>query len=449
MSALAPPRPAARALRHRHRVVVVGGGFAGLQAAKALRGTEADVTLVDRRNFHLFQPLVYQVATGALSPGEVAAPLRSIFRDAPNVDVVLGEVTGIDLDAREVHVEPVVDGTAPATLPFDTLVAAGGSTSSYFGHEEWREHAPEIKSLESALETRRRILAAFEAAALEPDPARRAAWLTFVVVGGGPTGVEMIGQIAEIARDTLPGEFRAIDTAQGRMLLVEAADRVLPAFRPAVSASAQRAVEGLGVEVRLGTMVTGVDAGGVTVRRPDGTSERVPARTAIWAAGVQASPLAALVARAAGAPLDAHGRVEVGPDLTVAGRPDVIAVGDMVTVRGDDGRPLALPGVAPVAMQEGRHAAAVVRARLAGERPQPFRYHDKGDVATIGRAKAVADLRVVRLSGLPAWLLWLGVHLFYLVGFQNRLLVALRWSISFATRGRGARLITGPSAAAA
>jgi len=425
----------------RHRVVVVGGGFGGLQAVKALRHAAVDVTLIDRRNFHLFQPLVYQVATGALSPGEIAAPLRWIFRHQDEVRVLLAEITGFDVDAREVVAQPVVDATGPLRVPYDTLIVAGGSAYSYFGHDEWRDVAPEVKSLESALDVRRRILQAFEAAELEEDPEKRAAWLTFVVVGAGPTGVEIAGQISEMARDTLPRDFRVADPRQGRVLLVEQADRVLTAFPPKLSKRAERALERIGVTPMLGHLVVGVDAEGVTIEGGGG-SRRVPARTAIWAAGVQASGLAAALAGPTGAELDRTGRVTVEADLTLPGHPEVLALGDMVRVAGPDGEAVTYPGVAPVAMQQGRYAARVVGDRLRGRRTPPFHYHDKGNLATIGRAKAVADLRGLRLSGFPAWIAWLVVHLFYLVGFQNRVLVVIRWAISFLTRGRGARLIT-------
>jgi NADH:ubiquinone reductase (H+-translocating) len=426
----------------RQRVVVVGGGFGGLQVVKALRQAPVDITLIDRRNFHLFQPLVYQVATGALSPGEIAAPLRWVFRRQENVRVMLASVVGFDLEARELELEPAVDDTGPERVPYDTLIVAGGSAYSYFGHDDWREAAPEVKSLESALDVRRRILQAFEAAELEPDAGRRDAWLTFVVVGAGPTGVEIAGQIAELARDTLPRDFRTVDPRHGEVLLVELADRVLTAFPPTLSRRAQRALEQIGVTPLLGHTVVAVDEDGVTVEGADGT-RRVPARTVIWAAGVQASSLAAALAEPTGAELDRIGRITVQPDLTLPGHPEVMALGDMVRVRDASGAAVEFPGVAPVAMQQGRYAARVVRDRLAGRSTPPFRYRDKGNLATIGRAKAVADLPGrLRISGLPAWVTWLVVHLFYLIGFQNRLLVIIRWAISFITRGRGARLIT-------
>jgi NADH dehydrogenase len=426
-----------------HRVVVIGGGFGGLQAVMKLRRAPVELTLIDRRNFHLFQPLVYQVATGALSPGEIAAPLRSIFKRHTNVRVVLGEVTAFDLQRRLVEVAPPANGVEPLRVPYDTLIVAAGSKYSYFGHDEWAEHAPEVKSLESALEVRRRILHAFEAAELEPDPERRAAWLTFAVVGAGPTGAEMAGQIAEIARDTLRHDFRTIDPADGRILLVEAGDRLLPAFPPSLSESASRALESLGVTPLVGSLVVGIDEKGIELESRDGTRERVPARTVIWAAGVAAASLAGTLAEASGAEVDRVGRVVVGADLTLPGRPEVIALGDMVRVRNTAGEVLDLPGVAPVAMQQGRYAARSVRRRLAGRPVQPFRYLDKGNVATLGRARAIADVKGIRLSGAVAWVFWLALHIYYLIGFQNRILVLVRWAFSFVTRGRGARLITG------
>jgi NADH:ubiquinone reductase (H+-translocating) len=427
----------------RHRVVVVGGGFGGLQAVQKLRRGPVEVTLVDRRNFHLFQPLTYQIATGALSPGEVAYPLRAIFKRNRNVRVLMAEVTGFDLDARRVMLEPVSGVPTPSSLDYDSLIVAGGSSYSYFGHEEWREPAPEVKSLESALVVRRRILSALEAAEMEHDPERRRAWQTFVVVGAGPTGVEMAGQIAEIARDTVRRDFRAMDPRTSRILLVEAADRVLTSFPASLSGSAARALEQLGVTPVVDRTVVGIDDEGVTLEAPGGEHERAPAHTVVWAAGVRASRLAATLGELTGAERDAAGRVTVEPDLTLPGHPEIFALGDMVRVRGEDGVPHVLPGVAPVAMQQGRYAAGVVLARLRGSRPKPFHYRDKGNLATIGRARAVADIKGLKLSGFVAWATWLVVHLFYLIGFQNRLLVLIRWAVSFVTHGRGARLITG------
>jgi len=428
----------------RHRVVVIGGGFGGLQAATHLAREPVSLTLIDRRNFHLFQPLTYQVATGALSPGEVCYPLRAVFKRRRNVRVLLAEVRDFDLDAHQVLVEPGDGDTGPMTIAYDTLIVSGGSRYSYFGHDEWAEVAGEVKSLESALEVRGQILSAFEAAEMEPDPELRRAWLTFVVVGAGPTGVEMAGQIAELARDTLRRDFRAIDPRDGRILLVEVADRVLTGFPPSLSRKAARSLEDLGVTPLLERTVVGIDSESVTVNALDG-SERIPARTVIWAAGVTASGMAAQLGELTGAELDRAGRVAVEPDLTLPGHPEVLALGDMVRVRGPDGAPVVYPGVAPVAMQEGRYAAKAVRARLRRETIGPFHYRDKGNLATIGRARAVADLHVIRLSGFPAWITWLFVHLWYLIGFQNRLLVFIRWSFSFFTRGRGTRIISPPA----
>jgi len=425
-----------------HRVVVVGGGFGGLQAAVHLARAPVELTLIDRRNFHLFQPLTYQVATGALAPEEVCYPLRAIFKRRRSVRVVMGEVAELDLEARAVRVEPAGREGDPFSVDYDTLIVAGGSAYSYFGHDEWRDVAPEVKSLESAVAVRGRILSAFEEAEVEADVERRRELLTFVVVGAGPTGVEMAGQIGELASDTLRRDFRSIDTGECRVLLVEMADRVLTSFPPSLSASAARQLEHLGVTPLLERQVVGIDERSVTVQAPDGgNTERIPSSTVIWAAGVTASTLASRLSERAGAELDRAGRLTVEPDLTLPGHPEVFALGDMVRVRGENGVPVTYPGVAPVAMQQGRYAAKVVRARLRGRESHPFHYRDKGNLATIGRARAVADLHFVRLGGFPAWLTWLVVHLWYLVGFQNRLLVFIRWSFSFFTRGRGGRLI--------
>jgi NADH:ubiquinone reductase (H+-translocating) len=425
----------------RHRVVVIGGGFGGLQAVHHLRRADVEVTLIDRRNFHLFQPLSYQVATGSLSATEICFPLRWIFRRHRNVRVLLGTVTEFDLDGRSVRLEPGAGDEGPLTIPYDSLIVAGGSHYAYFGHDEWQEIAREVKSLESALAVRGQILSAFEAAELETDEERRRAWLTFVVVGGGPTGVEMAGQIGELARDTLRREFRSIDPAEGRVLLVEMADRLLTSFPPKLSDKAALSLEHLGVTPQLGHTVVDIDEHGVTVEDSEHRQERVPARTVIWAAGVTASATARQLGEATGAEVDRAGRVSVAPDLTLPGHPEVFALGDMVRVLGEDGEPQQLLGVAPVAMQQGRYVAKVVKTRLRGDEPKPFRYRDKGNVATIGRARAVADIKGLRVSGFPAWVLWLGIHIFYLIGFQNRVVVLIRWSFSFFSRGRGGRVI--------
>jgi NADH:ubiquinone reductase (H+-translocating) len=423
-------------------VVVVGGGFGGLQAVSKLRRLPVEVTLVDRRNFHLFQPLTYQVATGALSPGEIAYPLRAIFKRDRNVQVLMADVEEFDLQARELQLGSAEAVPAPATIAYDTLIVSGGSRYSYFGHDEWSDYAAEVKSLESALTVRNRLLSAFEAAEWESDPERRAAWLTFVVVGAGPTGVEMAGQIGELARDTLRADFRSIDPRKARILLVEAADRVLTTFPPSLSGKAARSLQKLGVTVLTQRTVVGVDTDGVAIEA-GGETERIPSRTVIWAAGVTASGLARKLAELTGAETDRAGRVTVEPDLTLPGHQEVFALGDMVRVRDAAGGSTVLPGVAPVAMQQGRYAARVVRDRLRSRPTPTFRYRDKGNLATIGRGAAVADIKGLKLSGHLAWITWLVVHLWYLIGFQNRLLVLVRWTTSFFTHGRGARLITG------
>jgi NADH:ubiquinone reductase (H+-translocating) len=426
-----------------HRVVIVGGGFGGLQAAVHLKRADIGLTLIDRRNFHLFQPLLYQVATGALSPGEIASPLRGVLKRQRNTTVMLADVTDIDVERHRIRCESVA-GRHPSDVTYDTLIVAAGAGHAYFGHDEWEPLAPGLKTLEDALELRRRILSAFEAAEIEPDPELQREYLTFVVVGGGPTGVELAGQIAEIARDTVKRDFRKIDPRTARIVLVEGADRVLLAFPERLSEKGKEQLEKLGVTVRLDRLVTGVDEAGVTLAIPGGGTERLESQTIVWAAGVAASPLAATLARATGADLDRAGRVTVLPDLTLPGHPEIMVLGDMTRVSDGEGGLIPLPGVAPAAMQMGRYAAKVVKARLKGQEPPgPFRYRDKGNLATIGRMKAVGIIKGVQLTGLFAWLGWLTIHLFYLTGLQNRVLVFIRWTISFITRGRGARLITG------
>jgi NADH:ubiquinone reductase (H+-translocating) len=424
-----------------HRVVVVGGGFGGLQVARGLRRAPVQVTLVDSRNFHLFQPLTYQVATGALSPGEISYPLRALFKSAANVRVLLAEVSGFDLTARRVELAADAESEAPAELEYDTLVVAAGSSYSYFGHEEWRETAREVKSLESAVAVRSQILGAFERAEFATAESDRSAEMTFVVVGGGPTGVEIAGQIGELARDTLPRDFKSINSRDARILLVEMGDRLLSAFPASLSAKATRALEQLGVTPTLNRTVIDIDENGVSLKGPDDARERVPARTVIWAAGVRASDLASRLGELTGAEVDQAGRVTVERDLTLPGHPEVIALGDMVRVRDPKGGVLHLSGVAPVAIQQGHYVSRLIAHRLQGRQSRPFHYLNKGNLATIGRGRAVAELGLIRLSGPPAWLIWLFVHIFYLIGFQNRLLVMLRWSISFVTRGRGSRII--------
>lgn len=415
----------------RHRVVILGGGFGGLYAAKVLGKAPVDVTVVDRRNFHLFQPLLYQVATGALSPGEIASPLRHVLSRFRNTCVLLGNVDEIDVAARQI----LVDNDR---LPYDSLIVATGATHHYFGHDEWRQYAPGLKSIEDATEIRHRILVAFEAAEREPDPEKRRQWLTFVVIGGGPTGVELAGALGEIANDTLRNDFRRINPAEANILLIEGSDRVLGTFPPELSAKAERSLIRLGVRVRKGLAVN-VDAEGVTVKNGD-VETRIACRTALWAAGVQASPLGKLLHEKAGAPIDRTGRVIVERDLSVPGHPEIFVIGDLATYK-QDGK--ELPGVAPVAMQEGSYAAQVIVSRLKGKTIDPFRYRDKGSMATIGRAAAVADVFGFRFSGWLAWMAWLFIHLMYLVEFDNRLLVLTQWTYNYFTHNRGARLITG------
>jgi NADH dehydrogenase len=406
-------------------VVIVGAGFAGLYCARALKRAPVRVTIVDRRNHHLFQPLLYQVATAGLNPADIAVPTRAIVRKQRNTEVVLGEVSGFDLDGRRVLLS---DGDA---IPYDRLVLATGVTHSYFGKPEWARFAPGLKTLEDAVEIRRRILVAFERAERERDPAQREALLAFVVVGGGPTGVELAGALVEIARHTLAADFRHIDPRRARVLLLEAAPRVLPSYPEDLSEAARRQLVNLGVEVRTGALVTGIDDAGVTVG-----DERFPARTVLWGAGVAASPLA----RALGVDLDKAGRVKVNPDLTIPGHEDVYVAGDLAAALQADGTPV--PGVAPAAIQEGRHVARNIEASLRGAPRQPFRYWNKGILATIGRARAVGEVGRFHLKGTIAWLAWLFVHILFLIGFRNRFMVLLQWAWHYATFGRGARLIT-------
>jgi NADH dehydrogenase len=407
----------------------VGAGFAGLACARALARAPVRVTVLDRRNHHLFQPLLYQVATAGLNPADIAAPTRQILRRQRNAEVLLAEVRDVDVEARRLTLD---GGDA---LAYDHLVVATGATHAYFGHPEWAAVAPGLKTVEDALEIRRRILVAFERAERESDPERQRAWLTFVVVGGGPTGVELAGAVAEIARHTLKSEFRQVDPHRARVILLQAGERVLPGYSPASSRSAQRQLERLGVYVHTGVRVTAIDAEGVSTGR-----ERVESRTVLWAAGVAASPLA----RTLGAPLDTAGRVVVAPELTLPGRPEVHVIGDVASVRQPGGA--AVPGVAQAAIQEGRHAAENVLRALRGEPLRPFRYVDKGMMATLGRAAAVAEKGRWRFSGLTAWLAWLVIHVLFLVGFRNRAAVLLQWAHHYATFAREARLITATAA---
>jgi NADH dehydrogenase len=407
-------------------VVIVGGGFGGLAAARQLADAAVEITLIDRRNHHLFQPLLYQVATAGLTPADIAHPIRSILARQRNVEVLLGEVTAIDTAGRTVTTN---DGLS---LPYDYLVLAAGTTHSYFGHPEWERHAPGLKTVEDALEVRRRVLLAFERAERTPDEAERAAQLTFVVVGGGPTGVETAGAIAEIAFKTLTNEFHSIDPASAKVILVEGMDRVLQAYPESLSAKALEHLRQLGVEVRLETFVTGLDDSGVET-----SGGRIEARTVIWGAGNEASPLASML----GAPTDRAGRVEVAHDLSVPGSPNVFAIGDVARATSG-GR--EVPGVAQGAMQGGRQAARCIRADLAGRRRPTFEYHNKGELATIGRSSAVGVIKGVRLWGWVAWMAWWSVHIFFLIDFRSRIVVFFNWAWNYVTFQRGARLITGP-----
>jgi NADH dehydrogenase len=431
-AATRPPLP--------HRVTIVGGGFAGLYAARNLGiDPEVRLTVVDRRNFHLFQPLLYQVATGALSPGDIAQPLRSILRRQRNTTVILGQAVGLDPDRREVL---IADG---GPIAYDTLIVATGAHHSYFDQPHWAPLAPGLKTIEDATEIRRRILIAFEAAEREADPERRREWMTFVVVGGGPTGVELAGALGEIAHDTLKRDFRAIRPGEATIILVEAMDRILPPYPPDRSRAAQRQLERLGVEVRTRTRVVHIDDRSARVTTPDDETVEIPARTVLWAAGVQASAFARIVATAVGGETDRAGRVIVGPDLTIPGHPEIFVVGDAAVQPWKDGRPV--PGVAQGAIQSGSYAAKSIRRRVLGRPILPFRYRDKGDVAIIGRLAGVTNIGWLgpfgRQSGFLAWALWLGIHIVYLIGFANRFVVIIRWAWSFLTHGRGTRLITG------
>lgn len=412
--------------QHPH-LVVIGGGFAGLWTSRALADAPLRITLVDRRNHHLFQPLLYQVATAGLSSPDIAAPLRHILGRQRNIEVRLGEVVSIDKHAKQVQLG---DGSQ---IAYDMLLVASGATHAYFGHDEWAADAPGLKTLDDALYLRRKLLLAFERAEAEPDPAKRAAWLSFAIVGGGPTGVELAGTLAEIARHTLKNEFRHINPADAKVRLVEAGPRVLSSFPEVLSLKARRQLEKLGVEVLTGTAVSHIDGQGFQLG-----DTHVPARTVVWAAGVAASPLA----RTLDVPLDRAGRVQVEPDLTVPGHPEIFAGGDLVALMQASGRPV--PGVAPAAKQMGKYVAQVIRARLDGKpAPAPFRYNDQGNLATIGRMAAIVHVGKLQLSGLLAWWFWLAAHVFFLIGFRNRLVVLLNWAVAYWSYQRSARIILG------
>lgn len=416
-----------------HRVVVIGSGFGGLFATKALRDAPVDVTLVAKTSHHLFQPLLYQVATGILAAGEVAPATRDILRAQGNARVLLGEVTGVDLEARTVT---SVAPNGATTIAYDSLIVAAGATQSYFGNDHFAEHAPGLKTIEDALDLRARIFGAFELAELEDDPALVRRWLTFVVVGAGATGVEMAGQIAELAHRTLKDNFRRIDPTRSRIVLLDAAPSVLGSFGERLSSIATRQLAAIGVEVQLGLTVVGVDDTGIDVVDQEGRGQRIESMCKMWAAGVTANPLGAQLAAAAGAGTDRVGRVEVNPDCTLPGHPEVFLIGDLMALDG-------LPGVAQVAIQSAEHAAGQIVRRLQGEETgQPFRYKDKGSMATVARFHAVASVGRIRVAGFPAWVMWLAVHLAYLVGYKNRLTTLLHWAHSFIGRGRAERVVT-------
>ena len=412
-------------MNDRPQVVIVGAGFGGLYAARALKRADVRVTVIDRRNHHLFQPLLYQVATAGLSPGDIAYPIRAVLRRQKNARVLLEEAVAIDIAARKVRLRG-------GEIPYDYLILATGAQHSYFGHNDWEPWAPGLKSLEDALEIRRRILLAFERAEREPDESRRKALLTFVMVGGGPTGVELAGAIAEISRHVMAQDFRVIDPRQARIILVEAGPRILPAYPESLSAKAEASLEKMGVEVLTKSLVTSVLPEAVRIG-----DQQIQPVTTVWAAGVQASPLA----RSLGVPLDRAGRVLVQPDLTIPGHPEVFVIGDLAAFLHQGGKPL--PGVAPVAIQQGRHAARNIVRACQGKPLEPFHYLDKGSLATIGRAAAVADFGRIKLSGFFAWLAWLLVHIFFLIGFRNRFVVMIDWAWAYFAYHRAARLITG------
>lgn len=414
-------------------VVIIGGGFAGLHVAMGLKRAPVRVTLIDRRNFHLFQPLLYQVATGGLSPANIAAPLRGILTHQKNCQVLLGEVTDIDLKNRRVRF-------ADREISYDVLVVAAGATHSYFGHAEWEPLAPGLKTIEDATEIRRRVFTAFEAAERTSDREERKRQLNFVVVGGGPTGVELSGALAEIARRSLRYDFLEINPAEANIVLIEAGGRVLMAYPPELSAKAEQSLHKLGVAVRTRTIVEHISSEGVTLKTASGT-ECLATNTVLWAAGVQASPLARMLADASGASLDRAGRISVEPNLSLPGHPGVFVLGDMANCTGADGKPL--PGVAPVAISQGKFVAKLIKARLAGKQPPVYRYRDLGSLATIGRSAAVAVMGKLHFSGFVAWLMWLFIHLMKIVGFRNRVLVFFQWAWSYITYDRSARLITG------
>jgi NADH dehydrogenase len=423
----------------KHRVVVVGAGFGGLFAARFLRRAPVEVTVIDRTNHHVFQPLLYQVATGILSAGEIAPATRDVLKRHKNVSVEMGEVTGLDLEAKQVTA--VQPSGREVTLPYDSLIVGAGAGGSYFGHDEYEQWAPGMKTLADAITQRERIFGAFEMAELEKDPEVQRAWLTFVVVGGGPTGVEIAGQIAELARRALKHNYKRFDPKTVRVILFDGAKEILATFGDKLSGIGTRELERTGVEIHVESIVTNVNADGVEVKGPDGTVQRYEAKTKIWAAGVAASPLAKMLADATGAECDRAGRVKVQPDCSLSGHPEVFAVGDMMAI--DDGRHGGdLPGVAEVAMQSGIHAARTIKRRLEGKEPQPFKYRDVGSMAAVSRRRAIVSFHGVHLSGWLGWLAWLVVHITFMTGFKNRFRTLISWLFSFVGSGRGQRAIT-------
>jgi NADH:ubiquinone reductase (H+-translocating) len=416
-----------------HHVVIVGGGFGGLHAALALGKAPVRVTLIDKRNFHLFQPLLYQVATGGLSPADISSPLRSILNKQKNTKVLMGEVRNIDPHQQKIFL-------SKSEITYDTLIVATGVSHHYFGNEQWSTTAPGLKTVEDALEMRRRIFMAFEAAEKETDLEKRRAWLTFVIVGGGPTGVELAGAIAELAYSTLKKDFRNIDTSEAKVVLVEGLDRVLPPYAPELSAKAEASLEQLGVKVQTKALVTNIEDNVVTIRQGENV-ETVASRTVLWAAGVKASGVGKILAEHTGVELDRVGRVMVEPDLSIKGYPQIFVIGDLANFTKPDGKPLA--GVAPVATQEGKYVADLISKRLEGGTLAAFEYFDAGSLSVIGRHSAVADFGSVKMSGFFAWLIWVFVHIYYLIEFDNKLVVFIQWTWSYFTRKRGARLITG------
>ncbi|WP_337885351.1 NAD(P)/FAD-dependent oxidoreductase [Fischerella thermalis] len=417
-----------------HQVVIIGGGFGGLYAAKSLNNDNVNVTLIDRRNFHLFQPLLYQVATGAISPADISSPLRSVLNKSKNTKVLLGEVNDIDPQGQKVLMGDEI-------IPYDTLIVATGAKHSYFGKDEWESFAPGLKTVEDAIEMRHRIFMAFEAAEKETDPQLRRAWLTFVIVGGGPTGVELAGAIAELAYHTMKEDFRNIDTTEAQVILLEGLDRILPQFAPELSVQAETSLQKLGVTVQTKTLVTNIENDFVTIKQGEQVLQ-ITAKTVLWAAGVKASPLGQVLAQKTGIECDRAGRVIVEPDLSIKGYPNIFVIGDLAHFAHQNGKPL--PGVAPVAMQQGEYVASLIKQKLQSQTSlSRFYYVDRGSLAVIGQNSAVVDLGFIKFTGFVAWLFWLLVHIYFLIEFDNKLIVMIQWGWNYFTRNRGARLITG------